>query len=271
MGLLEGRKAVVTGGGSGIGRAACLRMTAEGASVCVVDLDADAAAETAQKVGGRSFAVDVSDADAVAAAVRDANAEMGGLDIMFNNAGIGFFGPLHEYTPEGWDRIVGVNLTGVFNGIRAAAPLMVASGGGSIVNTASISGVRPAAGEGPYAAAKAGIAALTSVAALEYAPTVRVNAVSPGMIATKLTEPLTLFPDRMEAFVAKTPLGRIGEPEDIADVVVFLCSDLARFVTGQNIVIDGGMTLHGSGTDGLLDYLLRFARGQDPSARPPNT
>jgi NAD(P)-dependent dehydrogenase (short-subunit alcohol dehydrogenase family) len=236
-------------------------MAEEGAAVCVLDHDAAAAELVAKEVDGHSFAVDVSDADAVTEAVEAAAARMGGLSIMFNNAGIGMLGPLHEYGPELWNRIIAVNLGGVFNGIRTAAPIIKAAGAGSIVNTASISGTRPAAGESAYSAAKAGVAALTAVAALEYAPEVRVNAVSPGMIATKLTEPLSAFPDRMEHFVAKTPLRRIGEPEEIADVVVFLCSDLARFVTGQNIVIDGGMTLHGSSVDGLLDYFLPFARG----------
>ena len=262
MGLLEGRKALITGGGSGIGRATARRMKEEGATVCVLDVVTEAAEAVAKEIDGHAFTADVKDTQAVADVVRDADAAMGGLDVMFNNAGTSFFGPLHEYTPEAWGDIVGVHLTGVFNGIRAAAPLMKAAGGGAIVNTASISGVRPAAGEAPYASAKAGIVALTAVAAMEYAPAVRVNAVSPGMIDTKLTEPLKLFPDRMEAFLEKTPLARIGTAEEVADVVVFLCSDLARFVTGQNIVIDGGMTLHGSGVDGVLDVVRDLmARG----------
>ncbi len=123
------------------------------------------------------------------------------------------------------------------------------------MSTASISGTRPSAGEAPYSAAKAAIIALTANAALEYAPTIRVNAVSPGMIHTPLTELLLVEQglNERDAMIAKTPLARIGNPDDIAGVVVFLCSDLARFVTGQNIVIDGGMTLHGAGVDGVLD------------------
>ncbi len=146
-----------------------------------------------------------------------------------------------------------MNLTGVYLGFRAAIPHIRAAGGGRVVSTASISGVRPAAGEAPYAAAKAGVAALTASAALEYGPEIRVNSVSPGMILTALTEPLLQFlPHERERYERTTPLGRIGEPEDIADVVVFLCSDLARFITGQNLVVDGGMILHGSGVDGDL-------------------
>jgi meso-butanediol dehydrogenase / (S,S)-butanediol dehydrogenase / diacetyl reductase len=258
MGLLDGHKAIVTGGGSGIGRATCLRMAEEGARLCALDLDGDAAGATATEVGGDAFAVDVGDADALTETIRSAAARMDGLSIIYNNAGIGMLGPLHEYSPEMWDQIMRVNLNGVFYGIRAAAPIIKASGGGSIVSTASISGTRPAAGESAYSAAKAGIVALTAVAALEYAPDIRVNAVSPGMIGTKLTEPLSMFPDKWKEFLEKTPLRRIGDPLEIADVVVFLCSDLARFITGQNIVVDGGMTLHGSGVDGLLEYFLPF-------------
>ena len=139
------------------------------------------------------------------------------------------------------------------------------------MSTASISGTRPAAGEAPYSAAKAAVVALTANAALEYAPTVRVNSVSPGMIRTTMTGPLLGFEGMTERMETKTPLARIGEPEDIADVVVFLCSELARFVTGQNLVIDGGMTLHGAGVDGLYDYfsdLLQRSRPSTDRARP---
>jgi NAD(P)-dependent dehydrogenase (short-subunit alcohol dehydrogenase family) len=262
VGLLEGERAIVTGGGSGIGAATCRRMAAEGAAVAVLDLDGEAAEAVAKETGGLAYGVDVADADALRAAVRDAADAMGGLSVLFNNAGVGAISALHEYAPEEWDRIVRVNLTGVFNGMRAAAPLMLDGGRGSIVSTASISGTRPAAGEGPYAAAKAGVAALTASAALEYAPTIRVNAVSPGMVRTGMTAPLLQLPATTDHMVAKTPLARIGEPDDVADVVVFLCSGLARFVTGQNLVVDGGMTLHGSGVDGLLVYVQAMLRGE---------
>ena len=134
------------------------------------------------------------------------------------------------------------------SGLPGRHPHIRASGGGSIVSTASISGTRPAAGEAPYSAAKAAVIAVTASAALEYGPKIRVNSVSPGMIRTSLTEPLLKFlPHEVERYERTTPLGRMGRPDDIADVVVFLCSDMARFITGQNIVVDGGMTLHGSG------------------------
>ncbi len=260
MGLLEGQRAVVTGGGSGIGRATARRMVEEGAAVSVIDVNGDAARQVAGEIGGTAYVADVSDLEAIGGAVDAAVRAMGGLTILFNNAGTGNQSPLHEWRLEEWNRLLAINLTGVFLGFRAAIPHLRASGGGSIVSTASISGTRPAAGEAPYSAAKAGVAALTASAALEYGPQIRVNSVSPGMIVTALTEPLFQFlPHERDRFERTTPVGRLGQPEDIADVVVFLCSDMARFITGQNIVVDGGLTIHGSGIDGIFDQI--FGRG----------
>jgi NAD(P)-dependent dehydrogenase (short-subunit alcohol dehydrogenase family) len=256
---LGGRGAVITGGGSGIGRATAHRFAAHDAKVAVVDVDGDAAERVAGEIDGTAYAVDVTDFGAVEAALTDAANRFGGLTYLYNNAGGSFLAPLHEFPLDEWQRIVTLNLTGVFHGFKAGAPLIRAAGGGAIVSTASISGTRPAAGEAPYAAAKAAVAALTATAALEYAPDVRVNAVSPGMIHTPMTDLLLTERGMHEAewMVGKTPLSRVGTPEDIADVVLFLCSDLARFVTGQNLVVDGGMTLHGSGVDGVLDKVMR--------------
>ena len=257
MSLLAGRTAVVTGGGSGIGAATCRRFVEEGARVAVLDIDGDRAENVAGPLDALPYAVDVTDYDALAAAVADARAKLGGLSILYNNAGGSNLRPLHEYPIDEWRQIVTLNLSAVFYGMKVVAPIMLEGGGGAIVSTASISGTRPAAGEAPYAAAKAAVAALTASAALEYAPTIRVNAVSPGMIHTAMTE-LLLTEQGLHAapaMAAKTPLARVGTPDDIADVVTFLASDMARFITGQNIVIDGGMTLHGSGVDGLLDQV----------------
>lgn len=263
MGLLEGCRAVVTGGGSGIGAATCRRMHAEGARVAVLDIDEDSAAAVAADVDGFAYGVDVTDYDALEEACRDAAAKLGGLTTLFNNAGGSSMSALHEWDLAEWERIVRLNLTGVFHGFRAAVPLMLETepptAGRSIVSTSSISGTRPAAGEAPYAAAKAAVASLSATAALEYGPGIRVNAVAPGMIHTGLTDILlTGFDWTVPHMVDKTPLGRIGTPDDIADVVVFLSSDLARFVTGQNLVIDGGMTLHGAGVDGLYERFSSF-------------
>jgi meso-butanediol dehydrogenase/(S,S)-butanediol dehydrogenase/diacetyl reductase len=257
MGLMEGQRAVITGGASGIGRATATRMVEEGAAVAIIDISADAAHEFAREIGATAHVADVTDAEGLGAAVDDAATAMGGITTLFNNAGIGNQSPLHEWTPEEWGRIMAVNLTGVYLGFRAAIPHIKRSGGGCVVSTASISGTRPAAGEAPYSAAKAAVIAITASAALEYGPAIRVNAVSPGMILTKLTEPLLQFlPHERQRYERTTPVGRIGQPDDIADVVVFLCSDLARFITGQNIVVDGGMTLHGSGVDGIFEQIF---------------
>ena len=257
MGLLDGQRAIVTGGGSGIGRGTCRRMVEEGARVAVVDIDRESAEAVAADIGGVAFGVDVGEPDAVQTTVDAAAAALGGLLIIYNNAGTSAFNRMHELDPAEWERVLRVNLTGVWAGIRAAVPHIRAAGGGSIVSTASISGTRPAAGEGPYSASKAAVAALTASAALEYGPAIRVNAVSPGMIRTTMTAPwFQYMPDQEERFVKGTPVGRVGEPEDVADVVVFLCSDLARFVTGQNIVVDGGLTLHGSGVDTIFDRVF---------------
>ncbi len=222
--------------------------------VAVVDIDGDRATAVAKEIDGLAYTADVTDYDALAGAVDDAAAQLGGLSVLFNNAGTSSMHKIHEWPLEEWNRFVAINLHGVFHGFRAAIPHLLASGDGRVVSTASISGTRPAAGEAPYSAAKAAVIALTADAALEYGPTVRVNAISPGMIRTPLTEPLFgIFPELEDRFVRDTPVGRVGDPDDIADVVVFLCSDLSRFVTGQNLVIDGGLTLHGSGVDGVLD------------------
>src|SRR5580692_604147 len=180
MGLLEGRVGVVTGGGSGIGRATARRISQEGGRVAVLDLDEASAKVVADEIGGLGYGVDVSDPEALRSVIDEAVKELGGLSILYNNAGTSAFNRLHELDPDEWDRVLRVNLKGVFNGFQSAIPHMLAGGGGSIVSTASISGVRPAAGEGPYAASKAAVAALTASAALEYAPSIRVNAVSPG-------------------------------------------------------------------------------------------
>jgi len=259
MGLLDGHRALVTGGGSGIGAETARLMAAEGAQVAVVDLHGDHADAVAKEIDGLAYAADVTDFAALEATMQDAANKMGGLSLLYNNAGgSSNIASVHDYDVDEWNRIVALNLTGVFHGFKAGVPLLREHGGGAIVSTASISGTRPSAGEAPYAAAKAAVAALTASAALDYAPDIRVNAVSPGMIRTPLTE--LLLDDRgiglEERQRRKTPLDRIGTPADIAGVVVFLCSDLARFVNGQNLVVDGGLTLHGSGVDGIFEQLF---------------
>jgi NAD(P)-dependent dehydrogenase (short-subunit alcohol dehydrogenase family) len=261
MGSLDGQQAIVTGGGSGIGAAIARAMTAEGAKVAVLDLSGERAQAVADEIGGVAVAVNVVDADAVAQAVTAAVEGLGGLTCLVNNAGIGSLKPMHEYTPKEWDLLVDVNLKGTFNGVRSAVPHLRAAGRAgrpaSIVNIASVSGIRPTRGESPYGAAKAGIIALTMSGALEYGPDgIRVNCVSPGFIRSALTEFAFSVPAYIEAIEAGTPLGRTGTAEDVADVVVFLAGDRARFVTGVNLAVDGGSLLPSAQMDPMLRDLL---------------
>ena len=257
MGLLNGHRAVVTGGGSGIGAETCRRMAAEGAQVAVLDVNAENADAVAKEIDGLSYTVDVTDFDALSAAMLDAPSAWAACRSSTTTRAGARCRRSTTTTSRSGAASSSSTSPASSTASRPAHPLILKNGGGAIVSTASISGTRPAAGEAPYAAAKAAVVALTASAALEYAPTIRVNAVSPGMIRTPLTE---LLLDQRGIGLedqqrAKTPLDRIGTPGDIADVVVFLCSDLARFVTGQNLVVDGGMTLHGSGVDGVLDVV----------------
>ena len=251
MGLLDGQRAVITGGASGIGAATARRMHEEGAAIAIVDIDDAAGAAIAASVDGHAFTADVSDPDACAAAINAAAAALGGISILFNNAGVGAARPLHDYSDRAWARLIGVNLAGTFHGIRAAVPLM-REAGGCIVNHASVSGVRPTRFEGPYSAAKAGVISLTMDAALEYAPAIRVNCVSPGLIETPLTAGVLGDATLRAAVEDATPMGRVGAADDVANAVVFLASPLASYITGHNLVIDGGSYLPNAQADAIL-------------------
>ena len=257
VGLLEGCRAIVTGGASGIGAATCRRFVEEGAGVVVLDLDEDGARAVAGPLGADVVVADVADAGAMASAVDRAVTALGGLTCLVNNAGTGNVMPLADYPDTEWDRLLDVNLRGTFHGLRAALPLLRdGGGGGSIVNLASVSGLRPTRGEAPYSAAKAAVVSLTRSAALEYAPEVRVNAVAPGFIDTPLTAFAVADPVSADPIRAGTPLGRIGTAEEVADVIVFLGSPLARYVTGETVVVDGGSVLGNPQVDAFLHRLL---------------
>jgi NAD(P)-dependent dehydrogenase (short-subunit alcohol dehydrogenase family) len=254
---LTGRAAVVTGGARGIGRAVADRLAADGARVAIVDIDLDTGGGPS---GHLELPADVADAAALASAVTRAADAFGGLSILVNNAGFGTAKPLDRYGDDEWARLVAVNLTGVWHGIRVAAPLLRAAGAGgpasSIVNIAGTAASRPTRGEGPYAAAKAGVVALTRTAALEYAPEVRVNAVSPGYIATRMTRAVVDDPSLRARVERRVPLGRIGDVGEVAGVVAFLCSTDAAYMTGQDLVVDGGSVLPSHQSDELLKALL---------------
>jgi NAD(P)-dependent dehydrogenase (short-subunit alcohol dehydrogenase family) len=255
--LLDGQRIVVTGAASGIGAASARYMVAEGAQVALLDRDADGLAVVAGELGAPSVVVDVADTNAFAAAVDRSADALGGLTAIFNNAGIGNLKPLHTYTEKEFDLLVDVNLKATWNGIRAAIPHLRAAGGGSIVNMASVSGIYPTRGEGPYSAAKAATIALTRSAALEYGPDgIRVNCVAPGFIRTNLTEFAFSNPAWVEPLERRTPMRRAGTADDVAKVAVFLCSDLAGYVTGHTVVVDGGSILPNAQTDHFLLDLL---------------
>ena len=250
MGLLDGKVAFVTGGSAGIGRATAVRLAEEGAAVVVVDRDEVRGSEVVaeiEKAGGRALfvAADVSDDEQVAAAVAAAVDELGGIDVAFNNAGIeGSPAPAHELEREAWDRMLAVNLTGVWLCMRHEIPEMLRRGGGSIINCASVAGLVGFTGIAHYTASKHGVVGLTKAAALDYAQQgIRVNAVCPGVIDTEMVRRFVEAQPEAEAgLLAGEPVGRLGRPEEIADVVVWLASERASFVTGQAIAVDGGFT-----------------------------
>ena len=256
MRILDGELAVITGGAAGIGRATAVAMLAAGATVAIVDVDEPEALQAGTDLGIPTFVADVSDSAACTQAINDAAEQLGGLTVLFNNAGVGSAMPLHKNPDAEWDRLLDVNLAGTFHGIRAAVPLM-RERGGAIVNHASVSGVRPTRFEGPYSAAKAGVISLTMDAALEYAPKIRVNCVSPGLIETNLTSRVLGDAGLRAKVEEATPLGRIGTPEDVANLVVFLASPLASYITGQSIVIDGGSLLPNPQADAILQWFVK--------------
>jgi NAD(P)-dependent dehydrogenase (short-subunit alcohol dehydrogenase family) len=249
-GILQGKVALVTGGGNGIGREAALLFAREGASVAVADLEKESASATVDlvnKAGGQAIALsgDVTDDKQVKAIVDGTVSAFGKLDCAFNNAGIaGYqvnaFGLMtHEWSEESFDRMIGVNLKGVWLSMKHELTVMLAAGGGTIVNTASIAGLRGLRTSSAYVAAKHGVIGLTKTAAMEYAKQgIRVNAVCPGYIATRMTA--AVREDRGEAIIQRTPQGRFGEPQEIAEAVVWLCSDRASYVNGAAYEVDGG-------------------------------
>ena len=247
----DGKVAFLTGAGSGIGRATALRLAREGANVTIVGLVDEDNQETARQVetiGRQALAItcDVTDSDAVQAALRATVNTFGGIDIAFNNAGIEQRPtPAAELTEEQWHRVIDVNLRGVFVCMRHEIPLLLERGGGSIVNTSSGAGIKGFAGGAAYGAAKHGVIGLTRCAALDYAASnIRINAICPGIVDTEMMDRFTGGTDAgRAAVIAQEPIGRMGHPDEIAAAVAYLCSDDAAFTVGHALVLDGGQTI----------------------------
>jgi NAD(P)-dependent dehydrogenase (short-subunit alcohol dehydrogenase family) len=251
MSKFEGKVSVVTGAGSGIGRATALAFAREGASVAVADILEQDNQETARMImdlGGHALAItcDVARNDDVRRALDETVKTFGRLDFAFNNAGIEYaFKPAAEITEEEWDRIIDIDLRGVFLCMKHEIPLMLKQGGGAIVNTSSGAGVKGFKGGAAYVAAKHGVVGLTKAAALDYAQSnIRINAVCPGIIDTSMMQRFSGgTPEGRQTVIAQEPVGRMGTPDEIAAAVVWLCSDAASFVVGSAMVIDGGQTV----------------------------
>jgi NAD(P)-dependent dehydrogenase (short-subunit alcohol dehydrogenase family) len=246
-GRLAGKVAIVTGAGSGIGRASARLFAAEGAKVVVADLDK--ADETAAEIGdaAHDLVADAGDEDSVRRLVRTAQERFGGLDIFFANAGIsGGLKGIFEQTPEDWQEILRVNLIGPWLAVKHAAPAMKERGGGSIICTASVAGLRAGAGGPAYSASKAGVISLVETAAVQLVGSnVRVNAICPGLIETGMTAPIYQWArdkGRGDSIGQLNPLQRGGEPDEIARAALFLASDESSYVNGHAMVVDGGLS-----------------------------
>jgi NAD(P)-dependent dehydrogenase (short-subunit alcohol dehydrogenase family) len=247
-----GKVAFVTGAGSGIGRAAALAFAREGASVVVADVSEPGSQKTVrlvEELGGQAIAVrcDVTRSDDIKAGLAKTIETFGRLDFAFNNAGIEpkNAAPTADYDEDEWDRIIDINLRGVFLCMKHEIPLILKQGGGAIVNTSSGAGVIGIKGSPAYTAAKHGLLGLTKAAALDYAPqNIRINSVCPGYIETPMMDRFTGgTPEGRAKVVGEEPIGRMGKPEEIAAAVIWLCSDAAAFMIGHAMVIDGGQTI----------------------------
>lgn len=244
---LENKVAIVTGGAAGIGKETCVVLASEGARVAIADLNEALGKELEEHIRGlggiaRFYKVDVTDRDSIKAALDAIMADWGRVDILINNAGITADATLLKMTEAQWDRVIDINLKGVFNMTQAVAPIMVSAGKGKIINASSVVGVQGNFGQTNYVATKAGVIGMTKVWARELGRKgICVNAVTPGFIITEMTAKM---PENvLETMKSKTPLGRLGSTRDVANIYLFLASDESDYVNGAVLAVDGGITL----------------------------
>lgn len=243
-GRFSGKVAVITGAASGIGAATARRFAQEGATLVLSDLNEALGGALAKELHAAAFvSVDVADPQQVAALMQTAAERCGTIHIVFNNAGVGSYGKAPDLDLETWKRVIDIDLSGVFYGCKFAIPHLRRAGGGAIVNTASISGLFGDYGLVAYNAAKGGVVNLTRTVAIDHArENIRVNCVCPGPIETPMLTPVLAMPSALEEYCKVVPMGRVGQPEEIAAAVAFLASNDASYITGTAITVDGGVT-----------------------------
>lgn len=246
---LEGKVALVTGGGRGIGRAIALALAEAGADVCVTARTERQIQETAEMIRGMGrsalpVSADATDAAAVASIVNKTIRELGGLNILINNAGIALTKPLLDFSETDYDQVMAINMKSMFHFTKAVGAHLISQRSGCVVNITSVGAFVAAANQAIYHASKAAVAHFTKAMAIEWARyNIRVNAVAPGWIRTKMTADLQKNQEKLSRYLKNIPLRRLGEPSEIASLVPFLCSDLASFMTGAVVVVDGGLMI----------------------------
>ncbi|MBI4835044.1 MAG: 3-oxoacyl-[acyl-carrier-protein] reductase [Planctomycetes bacterium] len=245
--MLKNKVAIVTGGGRGIGREIALALAAQGANIVLVDVDEKTLSETAKEIESKGIKAMTAKADVTSSTdmeklADEAMAKFGSIDILINNAGITRDNLIMRMKEDEWDKVLSINLKGIFNCTKSVSRYMMKQRSGRIVNIASVIGIAGNVGQANYAASKGGVIAFTKSAAREFAPrNINVNAVAPGFIQTAMTE--VLNEDVKSKMMERIPLARLGTPKDVADAVVFLVSDASSYITGQTLVVDGGMVM----------------------------